>query len=95
MTAERLALTLLGAVPAFAVWAVPLGLPRQYWRYWGLRDAPAVIRQRAPRLAAWFAARGESLPPRIDRVYVTAKAERELGYAPAHDVDAFVAREAT
>lgn len=51
------------------------------------RDAPSVIAQRAPELAHAFAARGWALPPSIDRVYSSAAAQRELGWAPrfGHD----------
>jgi UDP-glucose 4-epimerase len=45
-------------------------------------DAPAVIARRAPDLAAAFAARGWALPQSIDRAYVPAAAERELGWRP-------------
>jgi hypothetical protein len=45
-----------------------------------LTDAPGVIRWRLPWLEEAFAGRGWRLPERIDRVYVTARAERELGF---------------
>lgn len=44
------------------------------------RDAPAVLRVRAPELAAEFDRRGWRLPAAIDRVYVSARAEAELGW---------------
>lgn len=47
-----------------------------------LRDAPAVIRRTLPDAEGWFAARGWSLPRRIDRVYDIGRAERLLGYRP-------------
>lgn len=50
-----------------------------------LADAPAVIRRRLPWAETAFAARGWALPPRIERVYVVAKAEAELGFRPVHD----------
>lgn len=43
-------------------------------------DAPRVVRERAPDLAAAFDARGLGLPPRIDRVYDPGRAARELGW---------------
>jgi UDP-glucose 4-epimerase len=48
-------------------------------------DAGKVIRRRCPAAAACFAQRGWELPQRIDRVYVTGKAEQELGYRPRHN----------
>jgi len=47
-----------------------------------LRDAQAVIRRTLPQAEGWFAARGWSLPRRIDRVYDIGRAERLLGYQP-------------
>jgi nucleoside-diphosphate-sugar epimerase len=47
-----------------------------------LVDAPAVVRRYFPEAEAAFASRGWSLPRSIDRVYVIAKAEERLGYAP-------------
>ncbi len=51
-----------------------------------LSDAPAMIRRRVPWAEAAFTARGWSLPNTIDRVYVIAKAEAELGYQPSWDI---------
>jgi len=48
------------------------------------RDAPAVLRERAPDLVAAFAERGWALPRSIDRVYDPARAVRELGWRPRH-----------
>ena len=50
-----------------------------------LTDAPAVIRRYYPDAEDVFRAQGWALPASIDRVYVTEKAERLLGYAPLHD----------
>lgn len=50
-----------------------------------LTDAPAVIRRYYPDAEEVFRAHGWALPASIDRVYVTAKAERLLGYAPQHN----------
>ena len=46
------------------------------------RDAPTVLRRRAPELAEAFVRRGWSLPKSIDRVYCAALAMRELGWQP-------------
>ncbi len=50
-----------------------------------LTDAPAVIRRYYPDAEDVFRAHGWALPASIDRVYVTEKAERLLGYAPQHN----------
>lgn len=46
------------------------------------RDAPTLITQRVPRVAAAFRERGWRLPSRIDRVYDSRAAARALGYRP-------------
>jgi nucleoside-diphosphate-sugar epimerase len=43
-------------------------------------DAPSVIGRYFPAAAALYAKRGWRLPEHIDRVYVTDKAERRLGF---------------
>ena len=48
-------------------------------------DAPGVIRRLFPTCGPLFAARGWSLFPRIDRVYVNDRARRDLGWRPAFD----------
>lgn len=48
-------------------------------------DAPAVIRLRAPSLAAAFESRGWPLPRRIDRVYDASRARTALGWVPRFD----------
>ncbi|WP_434383142.1 NAD-dependent epimerase/dehydratase family protein [Melittangium boletus] len=45
-------------------------------------DAARVIRHRAPDVAALLARRSIPLPSRLDRVYVIARAEAELGFHP-------------
>jgi nucleoside-diphosphate-sugar epimerase len=50
-----------------------------------LANAPAVIRRYYPGAEDVFRAQGWALPESIDRVYVTEKAERLLGYAPQHN----------
>jgi len=48
-------------------------------------DAPAVIRALYPECEALFEAQGWKLFPEIDRVYVNARARRDLGWAPEYD----------
>lgn len=48
------------------------------------RDAPAVLRERAPDLVAAFSARGWAPPRSIDRVYDPTRATRELAWLPRH-----------
>ncbi|MCU0291804.1 MAG: NAD(P)-dependent oxidoreductase [Thermoanaerobaculaceae bacterium] len=52
-----------------------------------LRDAPTVLRRRAPALVSAFDQRGWSLPESIDRVYSPALAQAELGWQPRHGFD--------
>jgi UDP-glucose 4-epimerase len=52
-----------------------------------LRDAPAVLRRRAPALAAAFATRNWPLPRSIDRVYVPFAAMQSLGWRPRYGYD--------
>jgi UDP-glucose 4-epimerase len=49
------------------------------------RDAPAVLRRLVPRYESVYAARGWSMFPSIDRVYVNDRARRELGWRPVFD----------
>ncbi|WP_137815924.1 NAD-dependent epimerase/dehydratase family protein [Gandjariella thermophila] len=48
-------------------------------------DAPAVVRRLFPAYEAEYARRGWRMFPRIDRVYVNARARAELGWAPRYD----------
>jgi UDP-glucose 4-epimerase len=50
-----------------------------------LTNAPAVIRRYYPDAEDVFHTHGWALPASVDRVYVTEKAERLLGYAPQHN----------
>jgi nucleoside-diphosphate-sugar epimerase len=50
-----------------------------------LTNAPRVIRRYYPNAEEVFHAQGWTLPESIDRIYVTEKAERLLGYAPQHN----------
>jgi nucleoside-diphosphate-sugar epimerase len=64
------------------------------------RDEMAELRHSAPRVVARhvaayeaeYAARGWRMFENIDRVYVNAKARRELGWQPRHDFAALIAR---
>jgi UDP-glucose 4-epimerase len=47
-------------------------------------DAPAVISRRFPDCAALYRQAGWRMLPAIDRVYVSRKAMRELGWVPAY-----------
>ena len=49
-------------------------------------DAPAVIGERLPEVAAAFHARGWPLPLSIDRVYDSGAAAAAFGYRPAHGI---------
>jgi UDP-glucose 4-epimerase len=48
-------------------------------------DAPRVVRRYFPDYEAAYARRGWKMLPRIDRVYVNAKARAELGWQPRYD----------
>ena len=48
-------------------------------------DAPSVIQEKSPELAALFKIRGWTLPQSIDRVYNSAKAIADLKWSPAYD----------
>jgi UDP-glucose 4-epimerase len=48
-------------------------------------DAPAVVRRLFPGYEAVYTARGWRMFPRLDRVYVNARAREVLGWAPRHD----------
>jgi UDP-glucose 4-epimerase len=48
------------------------------------RDAPAVVRRLFPSFEAQYNALGWRMFPRIDRVYVNARARRDLAWQPKH-----------
>ncbi len=48
-------------------------------------DAPAVVARYFPEYAAIYAARGWTMLPTIDRVYVNTRAREVLGWQPQHD----------
>jgi len=50
-----------------------------------LRDAPSILKRRAPELVEAFAVRGWELPKSIDRVYSPSLAIQELGWRPRYD----------
>ncbi|RDI69275.1 NAD-dependent epimerase/dehydratase family protein [Nocardia pseudobrasiliensis] len=54
-------------------------------------DAPALLARKSPETVALFQRQGWLLPARIDRVYDSRKAGRQLGYRPSHGVAAVVA----
>ena len=49
------------------------------------RHAPAVVRRLFPECEALYAARGWTLFPQIDRVYVNERARAALGWRPRYD----------
>ena len=55
-------------------------------------DAPAVLARRIPEFEAEYRRRGWTMFPTLDRVYVNAKARRDLGWAPKHDFQAVLGR---
>jgi UDP-glucose 4-epimerase len=55
-------------------------------------DAAAVVRRYAPGYEEVYAARGWSMFPRIDRVYVNERARTELGWRPRHDFAGIIKR---
>jgi UDP-glucose 4-epimerase len=55
-------------------------------------DAPHVVARFFPNYAAEYARRGWAMMPSIDRVYVSALAQRELGWRPSHDFGSLVQR---
>jgi UDP-glucose 4-epimerase len=55
-------------------------------------NAPAVVKHYVPRYEEVYAARGWSMFPTIDRVYVNARARDELGWRPRYDFSAIVDR---
>lgn len=56
------------------------------------RDAPAVVQQRCPAYATELQRRGWTMFPAIERVYVNARARRDLGWRPRHDFSSLTDR---
>jgi nucleoside-diphosphate-sugar epimerase len=50
-----------------------------------VREAPGVVRRLFPDQEVEYERRGWTMFPRIDRVYVNARARSELGWAPRYD----------
>jgi nucleoside-diphosphate-sugar epimerase len=85
-------LALLANLPRFEVFNISARTPFESEDTTELlQNAPAVIRQRCPKLEREFAKRGWRLPSSIDRVYVITKAEKMLGFAPRYNYEAFLA----
>ncbi len=59
------------------------------------RDPAAVVRCHVPAFEAAYARLGWTLPADIGRVYVNDRARRDLGWAPRHDFEAVLARQAS
>ena len=59
------------------------------------RHAPAAVRRRAPGYEAIYAARGWTMFPTIDRVYVNEQARVDLGWQPRYDFASVVTRVAS
>lgn len=55
-------------------------------------DAAALLAERAPDLAAAFAARGWALPTSIDRVYAPQRAQQALGWQPQFGFESVLAQ---
>jgi UDP-glucose 4-epimerase len=58
-------------------------------------DAPAVVRRRVPEYEREYSRRQWKMFPSISRVYMNAKARRELGWNPRHDFGSLIARMAS
>ncbi|HTO63111.1 MAG TPA: NAD(P)-dependent oxidoreductase [Bradyrhizobium sp.] len=56
------------------------------------QNTPRVVARHVPAYQAEYAARGWRMFSSVDRVYVNAKARRELGWQPRHDFAALIAR---
>jgi nucleoside-diphosphate-sugar epimerase len=56
------------------------------------RDAPSVVRRRAPGYEEEYQRRGWRMFPSIGRVYVNDKARRDLDWRPRHDFSALIRR---
>jgi UDP-glucose 4-epimerase len=59
------------------------------------QDAPSVLRRYVPNIETIFAQRGWQLPAHIDRIYVTTKAERHLGYHPIYNFEESLCQSST
>src|SRR5260370_17062070 len=71
---------------AFAKYIVSATTPFTPGDLAGLRDnAPRIVGRLFPDQEAEYARRGWKMFPRIDRVYVNARARAELGWTPRYD----------
>ncbi|MDQ6616289.1 MAG: NAD(P)-dependent oxidoreductase [Actinomycetota bacterium] len=85
VSAHLLALTRAPAI-GFAKYIVSATTPFQPEDVTELgRGAPDVVRRLFPDQEAEYARRGWKMFPRIDRVYVNARARAELGWTPRYD----------
>ncbi len=83
--AHLLAMSRAPAV-AFAKYIVSATTPFTPGDLAGLRDnAPRIVGRLFPDQEAEYARRGWKMFPRIDRVYVNARARAELGWTPRYD----------
>jgi UDP-glucose 4-epimerase len=55
-------------------------------------EAPKVLARRAPAYRGIYERRGWNMFPRIDRVYVNARARTALGWTPRYDFAQVLAR---
>jgi nucleoside-diphosphate-sugar epimerase len=55
-------------------------------------DAPRIVRQRVSECETEYERRGWKLFPSIDRVYVNARARKELGWLPRYDFSSIIGR---
>lgn len=55
-------------------------------------DAPQVVRRRVPEYETEYRRRGWKMFPRIERVYVNARARRELDWQPRYDFKYMICR---
>ncbi|MBA8928948.1 nucleoside-diphosphate-sugar epimerase [Kutzneria viridogrisea] len=87
--AHLLALSTPGADGVYTIAGPTVFEPGDGVALW--QDAPSVIDRRVPGARAAFAARGWRLPDRIDRVYDSSAAARDLGYRPSRGLSALLA----
>jgi nucleoside-diphosphate-sugar epimerase len=55
-------------------------------------NAPAIVERRVPEYAEEYARRGWKMFPAIERVYVSERARRELGWQPRYDFRTIIDR---
>ncbi len=85
VSAHRLALERAPAI-GFGRYVISATTPFTPADLTGVRaDAPAVVRRLFPDFEGVYDHRGWRMLPTIERVYVNARARRELGWAPRYD----------